>query len=107
MRSTILFLLLFLFLGCSSNNEDSQYVELSLGELEVSEEGANSLVEISANCKWTAQSDNKNVTLPIQQGEGDTKLSFKVSANSEYDQRSYIITVSSRDNSSTAILKIY
>lgn len=107
MRSTILFLLLFLFIGCSSNNEDKQYVELSLGELEVGEEGAESLVEISANCKWTAQSDNKNVTLPIQQGEGGTKLSFKVSANSVYDQRSYTITVTSIDNSSIAILKIH
>lgn len=107
MRSTILSLLLFLLIGCSSNNEDRQYVELSLSDLEVGEEGIESLIEISANCKWTAQSDNKNVTLPIQQGEGDTKLSFKVSANSEYDQRSYTITVVSIDNSSTATLKIH
>lgn len=106
MRYAILFLSLFSLIGCSSNNEEEQSVELSLTELEVEEESIDSFVEITANCQWTAQSDNKNVTLSARQGEGDTKLSFKVSANDEYDPRNYVITVVSMDNSSTAILKI-
>lgn len=106
MKYVILFLLLFQLVGCSSN-EEKKYIKLSLTELEVGKEGVESFVEITANCKWIAQNDNKNVTLSIQQGEGNAKLSFKVSANDEYDQQNYTITVNSVDNFSAATLKIH
>ena len=89
----------FCLAGCSS--EEAQLVSLGQEEFNVTENGGEIVIGIYANCAWKIHSSSPNVIPGSSQGEGDTSLQVYVERNEDYDSKEFILTVSSKDGSSS------
>lgn len=105
MKKTILLAMTVLGLvGCS--DEEKAYISLTEETIEATyTPGAYSL-HIEANCDWEASADASWVTPNESTGTGTTELTFTVSSNPEYEDRTATLTIQSIDGSAMATLQI-
>ena len=90
--------------GCS--DEEKAYISLTEETIEATYTPGSYSLHIEANCDWEASADASWVTPNESTGSGTTELTFTVSSNPEYEDRTATLTIQSIDGSAMATLQI-
>lgn len=104
--------LLFVLLGCSSDEkqeefDEKQQVTLDLSVLKANPYNKEYTVKINANCNWSIDSENLDwINLSKNNGFSNYNLIITVSKNETYSERKTTLTITSENGLSKANLEI-
>lgn len=99
-----LLVVLLCLTGCSS--DDPQSVSFSIKTHETSYLGEILTVNVTANCTWTINETSQQVLIQEMSGNGDDIIRIHIAQNTEYDDLTHSITITSEDGTSSDVLTI-
>ena len=91
--------------GCSEN-EEPQSVAFLTSETSVTSEGGTFTIAIEANCPWIISWNSQQVFVEQTYGEQDASVRVNIKQNTDYDNLTHRITVTSEDGTSVDHLNI-
>ncbi len=92
------FLLLFIVFAFSSCCKDEEILlTLSTDKIEVPAEGEKTILAISSNSSWEVSVSEPWVKPSVSSGKGDAELTLTISAHTGNEDRSMVLTITSKD----------
>lgn len=106
MKRIILFAVAALLLAaCNTNNNPEMRISLDPDEIKCPDAGGEYLVMLTCPDAWTAKADNAWVTVSPAQGNGDTEVRIKISANKETIETTSQVTFTSDEGSVSLLVR--